>query len=136
MPHEFLFLLINSQKRHKELRRQAAPDLQIGRMAIDEYDQSEVNGIRLDYLYQLETDAWESWYTNPIVGKRAVAELDKDAQEKKSIFVADLANDNIKGARSLWDDTVKACAKIPKKQKMVHIEDPVSELSSSATPLH
>lgn len=63
LPHEFLFLLKNSVDRHTQILKQQAPELEIQKVAIDEWNKSDVNGIRLDYLYKLDTDVWESWYT-------------------------------------------------------------------------
>ena len=59
--HEFLFLLCNAVDRQTELRKQKAPEIDISRKVIDDFNPDHVNGIRLDYLYMLDTDAWESW---------------------------------------------------------------------------
>jgi hypothetical protein len=77
---------------------------------------------------------WESCYTNPVVGKRAVDELDREAKEKKQIIVADLFQDFSKNGRNLEDDTVKACARLSKKTKATdeHHKDEVRSLTPTS----
>jgi hypothetical protein len=76
-------------------------------MAIDEWDKSNVNGIRLDYLYKLDTDEWESWYTICQPSKRMVDELNREHKDKK-IRVRGMISWLAKGARNLEEDTQKA----------------------------
>ena len=67
---EFLFLLCNAVERQSELRKQKAPEFDIRRKVIDDFDPNNVNGIRLDYLYMLDTVAWQSWLRSKQPSKR------------------------------------------------------------------
>ena len=63
--------------------KQKAPELDINKKSIDEWDKENVNGIRLDYLYKLDTAAWESWYTVSQPSKRLVDDLNREHKDKK-----------------------------------------------------
>jgi len=107
LPHEFLFLLCNSVDRQTEMRKQRAPELDISKHQIDEFDPNNVNGIRLDYLYKLDIETWKSWYTECQPSKRMVNDLNKENKDKR-VRIKGMITWYTKGVRNLEDDTQKA----------------------------
>ena len=131
LPHEFLFLLCNSVDRQTEMRKQKAPELDIEKRQIDNFDKDNVNGIRLDYLYKLDTDAWVSWYTDCQPSKRMVNDLNRDNKDKR-VRIRGMMQWFTKGARNLEEDTQKAVLKLKKAttQKMSAPSEVTSEPST------
>jgi len=74
-PHEFLYLLCNTNNRVERLKRIAKPEFSIDKKSIKKYEMKPLDAQRLDKIYRLEKKAFERQTPNLVLKRTLNSEV-------------------------------------------------------------